>query len=105
MNVEPNSDEMRPWVPAPSISSPAVTAHGNVDSPQIRGSFRNDRCTRQERRMRIGVLLFVLFSGSVAVARNDPLWALWALSGLVPFGLLCRVPADVRRLSRQFFGP
>jgi hypothetical protein len=55
--------------------------------------------------MRIGVLLFVLFSGSVAVARNDPLWALWALCGLVPFGLLCRVPADVRRLSRQFFGP
>jgi hypothetical protein len=55
--------------------------------------------------MRIGVLLFVLFTGSVAVATHEPLRALWTLCGLVPFGLLCRMPADERRkLSRQFFG-
>ena len=76
------------------------------NSPQIRLSAREERCPRQEWRMRIGVLLFVLFTCSVAVARNDPLWALWALCGLVPFGLLCRMPADVRRrLARQVFGP
>jgi hypothetical protein len=56
--------------------------------------------------MRIGVLLFVLFIGAVAVATHDLFWALWSLCGLVPFGLLCRMPAEERRkLSRQFFGP
>jgi hypothetical protein len=84
MSVAPNSEELQ----------------------HIRPSCAADRCTRQEWRMRIGVLLFVLFTGSVAVATHEPLRALWTLCGLVPFGLLCRMPADERRkLSRQFFGP
>jgi hypothetical protein len=55
--------------------------------------------------MRIGVLLFVLFTLGVAVAKTDPLWALWALWGFVPLALICRLPQDVRRrLSHDFFG-
>jgi hypothetical protein len=56
--------------------------------------------------MRIGVVLFVLLTCSVAVGTHDPWYALWALCALVPFGLVCRMPADERRrLSRQYFGP
>jgi hypothetical protein len=53
--------------------------------------------------MRVGVVCFVLFTCLVAIAKSDPIWALWGLFGLVPFTMVCRLPADVRhRLSRYF---
>jgi hypothetical protein len=59
-------------------------------------------CPRRERRMRIGVVCFVVFTCWVAVAKGDPLWALCGLFGLVPFAMVCCLPPDVRqRLSRH----
>jgi hypothetical protein len=53
--------------------------------------------------MRIGVVAFVVFTCLVAIAKDDPLWTLWGLIGLVPFAMVCRLPADVRqRLARHF---
>lgn len=53
--------------------------------------------------MRIGVVVFVVFTCLVAVVKGDPLWMLWGLIGLVPFAMVSRLPADVRqRLARHF---
>jgi hypothetical protein len=54
--------------------------------------------------MRIGLVLFVLFTWVVAIAEANLLWALWGLFGMVPFAMVSRLPADVRqRLSRHYF--
>ena len=47
--------------------------------------------------MRFGVMCFVLFTLLVAIADDDPLWALWGLWGLIPLALVSRRPPEVRR--------
>jgi hypothetical protein len=44
-----------------------------------------------------GVPCFVVFTIGVAVVKNQPLWALWSLFGVVPFGVLFLLPQKQRR--------
>jgi hypothetical protein len=83
-----------------------IFRHSGVQCSAYRNRMNvapNSSCSRREWRMRIGVVVFVVFTCLVAVVKGDLLWMLWGLIGLVPFAMVSRLPADVRqRLARHF---